>query len=162
MVFFFVFCFVLKTFSSARSFDQLGRQGDMRDHSAEILFQSFLRDIIVSSSDIGRDVHSLASSSQHFLCRSWRRPRSEVPRVIIWESLLRRMTCPNHAVCWKKRRRRTMRKKERKKSHFISSHRSLNREGRLGTTDDFATSFLHFSLFSTALWTWRTPGLPIP
>ena len=32
------------------------------------------------------------------------------------------------------------------------SHLSLNREGRLGTTDDFTTSFLHFSLFSTALW----------
>ena len=37
-------------------------------------------------------------------------------------------------------------------SHFIISHRSLNRKGRWGTTDDFATSFLHFSLFSTALW----------
>ena len=35
---------------------------------------------------------------------------------------------------------------------LISSHLSLNREGRWGTTDDFATSFLHFSLFSTALW----------
>ena len=33
-----------------------------------------------------------------------------------------------------------------------SSHLSLNREGRWGTTDDFATSFLHFSLFTTALW----------
>ena len=31
-------------------------------------------------------------------------------------------------------------------------HQFLNREGRRGTTDDFATSFLHFSLFSTALW----------
>ena len=31
-------------------------------------------------------------------------------------------------------------------------HQSLNREGPWGTTDDFATSFLHFSLFSTALW----------
>ena len=30
-------------------------------------------------------------------------------------------------------------------------HQSLNREGRWGTTDDFATSLLHFSLFSTAL-----------
>ena len=30
-------------------------------------------------------------------------------------------------------------------------HQSLNREGRWGTTDDFAISFLHFSLFSTAL-----------
>ena len=35
---------------------------------------------------------------------------------------------------------------------FISSHLSLNREDRWGTTDDFATSVLHFSLFSTALW----------
>ena len=31
-------------------------------------------------------------------------------------------------------------------------HLSLNHEGRWGTTDDFATSFLHFSLLSTALW----------
>ena len=37
-------------------------------------------------------------------------------------------------------------------SHRISSHLSLNREGRLGTTDDFATSFLRFPLFSSALW----------
>ena len=28
---------------------------------------------------------------------------------------------------------------------------SLNREGRWGTTDDFETSFLHISLYSTAL-----------
>ena len=31
-------------------------------------------------------------------------------------------------------------------------HLSLNREGRWGTTDDFAAGFLHFSLFSTAFW----------
>ena len=31
-------------------------------------------------------------------------------------------------------------------------HQSLNREGHWGTTDDFATSFLNFSLFSIALW----------
>ena len=39
--------------------------------------------------------------------------------------------------------------------HFANHHHhhlSLNREGRWGTTDDFATSFLHFLLFSTALW----------
>ena len=36
-------------------------------------------------------------------------------------------------------------------SSLISSHLSLNHEGRWGTTDDFATSFLHFSLFSTVL-----------
>ena len=31
-------------------------------------------------------------------------------------------------------------------------HQSLNHEGCWGTTDDFATSFLHFAQFSTALW----------
>ena len=31
-------------------------------------------------------------------------------------------------------------------------HLSLNHEGRWGTTDDFATCFLHFFLYSTALW----------
>ena len=36
--------------------------------------------------------------------------------------------------------------------HPHHSHQSLDREGRWGITDDFATSFLHFSLFSTALW----------
>ena len=36
--------------------------------------------------------------------------------------------------------------------HHHHHHQSLNREGRWVTTDDFATSFLHFSLFSTALW----------
>ena len=36
--------------------------------------------------------------------------------------------------------------------HHHHHHQSLNREGRWGTTDDFATSFLHFSLFSAALW----------
>ena len=39
--------------------------------------------------------------------------------------------------------------------HHHHHHQSPNREGRWGTPDDFATSFLHFSLFSTALW-----GLP--
>ena len=38
-------------------------------------------------------------------------------------------------------------------SHHHHHHRqSLNCEGRWGTTDDFAISFLHLSLFSTALW----------
>ena len=31
-------------------------------------------------------------------------------------------------------------------------HLSLHRKGHWGTTDGFTTSFLHFSLFSTALW----------
>ena len=32
--------------------------GDMRDDSAEILSRSFLQEALVSSSDMGRDVHS--------------------------------------------------------------------------------------------------------
>ena len=36
--------------------------------------------------------------------------------------------------------------------HHHHHHQSLNREGHLSTTGDFATSFLHFSLFSVALW----------
>ena len=36
--------------------------------------------------------------------------------------------------------------------HHHHHHLSLNHEGRWGTTNDFATSFLHFPLFSTALW----------
>ena len=35
---------------------------------------------------------------------------------------------------------------------IISSHLSLSRENCWGTSDHFATSVLHFYLFSTALW----------
>ena len=42
--------------------------GDMRDDSAEILFQCFLQTALVSSSGTGRGVHSLMLSIQHFLC----------------------------------------------------------------------------------------------
>ena len=45
----------------------------MTDDSAEILKQSFLREAIVSSSGMDRDVHSLMLSVQHFLCRPRRR-----------------------------------------------------------------------------------------
>ena len=41
----------------------------MSDDSAEILFQSFPQEALVSSSGMGRDVHSLILSIQHFLCR---------------------------------------------------------------------------------------------
>ena len=42
--------------------------------------------------------------------------------------------------------------REYRPHHHHHHHLSLNREGRRGSTDDFATSFLHVSLFSTALW----------
>ena len=83
-------------FSSVQSLDRLGRQEDMRDDLAEILFQSFLQEASVSSSGIGRDVHSLMLSIQHFLCRPRRRPPSKVPRRMVLERLSLRMTCPNH------------------------------------------------------------------
>ena len=51
----------------------------MIDGSAEILFQSFLQEAIVSSSGMGRAVHSLMLSIQHFFCRSRHRPPSRWP-----------------------------------------------------------------------------------
>ena len=38
------------------------------------------------------------------------------------------------------------------KGDHLHLHLSLHREGRLGTTDDFTVSFLHFSLLFSALW----------
>ena len=46
-------------FSAVQSLDLLDRRGDMRDDSAEILFQSFLQEVLVSRSGIGRAFHSL-------------------------------------------------------------------------------------------------------
>ena len=37
-------------------------------------------------------------------------------------------------------------------NQYRRHHLFLNRQGRWGTTDNFATSFIHFSQFSTALW----------
>ena len=45
-------------FSSVQSLDQFGRRWDLRDDSAEILFQSFLQEALVNRSRMGRDVHS--------------------------------------------------------------------------------------------------------
>ena len=40
---------VWDTMSCVQSLDQLGRSWDMKDSSAEILFQSFLQETLVSS-----------------------------------------------------------------------------------------------------------------
>ena len=64
--------------------------------SAEILFQSFLQEALVSSSSMGRDVHSLMLSIQHFLCRPRRRSPSKVPWRMVLERMWWRVTCPNH------------------------------------------------------------------
>ena len=59
----------------------------MRDDSADILFQSFLQEALLSTSGRGRDVHSLMLSIQHFLCRPRRHPPSKVPRRMVLERL---------------------------------------------------------------------------
>ena len=41
-------------FSSVYVLDRLGRRGDMKDDSAEILFQSILQEAVVSSFGMGR------------------------------------------------------------------------------------------------------------
>ena len=46
-------------------------------------------------------------------------------------------------------------------THHHHYHQSLNREGCWGTTDDFATSFLHFPCSPLPSWTCRTLGLSI-
>ena len=58
----------------------------MRDDSVEIISQSFLLEVIASSSGMDRDVHSMASSVQHLLCRP-----------MLLERLSWRVTCPRHA-----------------------------------------------------------------
>ena len=78
---------------SVQSHEQLRHQGDMKDDSAEILFQSFLQEATVSSSAIGSNVHSVELSIQHFLCQPW----SHSPWEMVLERLLWRVTCPNHA-----------------------------------------------------------------
>ena len=84
-------------FRSVQSLDQLGHWGYIRDDSAEILFQSFLQEVLVSSSCMGRDVHSLMLSFQHFLCRPQRRPPSKVP----WRMVLERgfVVCDMLELC---------------------------------------------------------------
>ena len=71
--------------------------GDMGDESAEILFQSFLQEALVNSSGMGRDVHFLMMSIQHFLCQPWCHPASKMPQKMVLEWLLWRVTCPSHA-----------------------------------------------------------------
>ena len=69
---------------SVQSLDRLGHRGDMRDDSVETLFQSFPQKARVSSSGMGRDVHSLMLSIQHFLFR----PQHCSPSEVLWRKVL--------------------------------------------------------------------------
>ena len=67
-------------YNSFQSLDRLSRLGDIGEDFAEILFQSFLYEALVSSSGMGRDVRSLMLSIQHLLYRPRRRPPLKLPR----------------------------------------------------------------------------------
>ena len=52
-------------FSSVQSCDRLGRPGDVKDDSAEILFQSFLQKAVASSSGTDREVYTSVQRMLH-------------------------------------------------------------------------------------------------
>ena len=68
------------------------------------------------------------------------RPNSKA--LLLWNRIV--TAAHWQAKCWKQLQTTRPQKN-------LSSHLSFNCEGRWGTTDDFATSFLHFCLFSTSL-----------
>ena len=72
-------------------------EGDIREDSAKILFQSFSQEAIVSSSGTDRDVHSLMLSIQHFLCRQRRRSPFRCPEGCFGATIMALVTYPNHA-----------------------------------------------------------------
>ena len=92
-------------FSSGQSLHRLGRPRDMRDDSAEILFQSFLHEAFVNSSGMDRNAHvvhaafPLAITAPPIL----RDALKDVCVVLllfclfVFERLLGCMTCPNRA-----------------------------------------------------------------
>ena len=84
--------------SSVQSLDRLGRRGGNEGQfSRDPLPVFFLQEPLVISSGMGRDVHFLILSSQHFLCRPQHRQPSKVPRRMVLDRLLWLVICPNHA-----------------------------------------------------------------
>ena len=134
----------------------------------------------------GSDQPALAQARSAALARSFPGPFLPKPILALWTthfvcfllpSFLFYRLCTNVCKCpcffvphvYPKERERVNKnsvcldKNGPAKEHsFLHLHLSLNRGGRWGTTDDLTTSFLHFSLFSAALWVWRTAGLSIP
>ena len=95
----------------AQSLDQLCCLEDVTDSSEEILFLSFLREVIVTSCGMGMAVHSLMLSIQHFLCQPWCPDPPRCPEGWFWRGchggwhaqtmmVLERLswwvTCPNY------------------------------------------------------------------
>ena len=109
----------------------------MRDDSAEILFQSFLQEALVSSSDMESDVQSLMLSILHFLCQPQCCQPSKVPCKMGLERLCWRVTHLNHAsFCFLTVARRGSCRPTRKLicfalSHSVKQRRSQKRDGHL-------------------------------
>ena len=80
------------------SLDQLGCRGDVMDDSAETR-QSVLQEALVSSSGMGRDVHSLMLSIQLFFYWPQHHPLYKVPWRMVLDRLSECVTCPYH-VSW--------------------------------------------------------------
>ena len=92
---------------------------------------------------------------QHILCRPRRLHSDEHARVTctMLDSTRSRIEMGNDFIEFFLRSFTTsLLRSQSRDSHHHHHHQSLNHEGRWGTTDDFATSFLHFPLFTTALW----------
>ena len=70
----------------------------MRDDSAEILFEAFLQEALVSSSGMDWVVHFLMLSIQHFLCWPWHCPTFKVSQRMILERMSWHVLCMNHAI----------------------------------------------------------------
>ena len=84
-------------FSSVQSLDKLGRQGNMRDDSAESLFQSFLQEARASSSGIGRGMFTLCCCpSNIFSADHGVAHRLQCPEGRFWRGCCG-VSCPNHA-----------------------------------------------------------------
>ena len=80
--------------------------------------------------------------------RGWRLSTDAGHRFIYLCTLPRITTYPKHVA----NNDDTADTKGHHHQHHLHHHLSLNREGHWGTKDDFPTSFLHSSLFSSAPW----------
>ena len=92
----------------------------------------------------------IAAGWKRIRMRFWNRLKP-VSTMLSATSPLWAVASPVSSVSWLMHLTINQPEKELRNCHH-HRYQSLNREGRWLTIDDFATSFLHFSLFSTALW----------
>ena len=88
--------FITMSISSVQSLDRLVIRGTWQMIQQRSFSCVFCKSI-VSSYGMGRDVHSLILSIQHFLCQPQHRPLSNMPWRMVLERLSWLETCPNDA-----------------------------------------------------------------